>query len=130
MKGAGIPSRVPGRFSFRFVGSAPWRIEMYDADDPRSGLATAEGGNGAVSAFGVSSYGRFYASAPQERDAKQRTWYTRGQNFVVCYSEVEPGAVFERKDQVDEYVLLLHDEGMSATVEANGETVEVPGYTI
>ena len=103
---------------------------MYEADDPRSRLATAGGGNGPVSAFGVSSYGRFYESAPRESDAQQRTWYTRGQNFVVCYSEVEPGAVFERKGQVDEYVLLLHDGDMSATVEANGETVEVAGYSI
>src|SRR5690606_26320923 len=103
---------------------------MYEADDPRSRLATAEDGNGPASAFGVSSYGRFYESDPQEIGAKQRTWYTRGQNFVVCYSEVEPGAVVERKGQVDEYVLLLHDKAMSATVEANGETVEVSGYTI
>ena len=103
---------------------------MYEADDPRSRLATAGGDNGPVSAFGVSSYGRFYESDPQETGAKQRTWYTRGQNFVVCYSEVEAGVVFERKGQADEYVLLLHDDDMSATVEANGETAEVPGYTI
>ena len=97
---------------------------MYEADDPRSRLAPAGAGDGPVSAFGASSYGRFSESAPQERDAKRRTWYTRGQNFVVCYSEVEAGAAFERKGQADEYVLLLHDHGMSATVEANGETVE------
>jgi len=102
---------------------------MYEADDPRSRLATA-GGTGPVSAFGASSYGRFYASEPQEEGARQRTWYTRGQNFVVCYSEVEPGAVFERGGQADEYVLLLYDASMSATVEANGETADIPGYTI
>src|SRR5690606_20927891 len=66
----------------------------------------------------------------QETGPHHRTWYTRGQNFVVCYSEVEPGAVFERSGQVDEYVLLLHDRDSGATVEANGETVEVAGYTI
>lgn len=103
---------------------------MYEADDPRSRLSTADGGAGPVSAFGASSYGRFYASEPQERRVGQRNWYTRGQNFVVCYSEVEPGVVFERQGQPDEYVLLLHDPDMAATVEANGETVEVPGYTI
>ncbi len=103
---------------------------MYEADDPRSRLSTAGNGAGSASAFGVSSYGRFYDSAPQESAAGHRTWYTRGQNFVVCYSEVEPGAVFERKGQVDEYVLLLHDPDMAATVEANGETAEIGGYTI
>jgi hypothetical protein len=103
---------------------------MYEADDPRSRLSTAGGGAGPISAFGESSYGRFYADPPRETGEGQRTWYTRGQNFVVCYSEVEPGAVFERKGQADEYVLLLHDPDMGATVEANGEIVEVPGYSI
>lgn len=103
---------------------------MYEADDPRSRLSTAHGGRAAISAFGGSSYGRFYADPPQETGDGQRTWYTRGQNFVVCYSEVEAGVVFERRGQPDEYVLLLHDPEMSATVDAGGETVQVPGYTI
>lgn len=106
---------------------------MYEADDPRAGLSTAgagHGGSGPASAFGASSYGRFYAEEPQETLPGQRNWYTRGQNFVVCYSEVEPGAVFERKGQPDEYVLLLYDREMSATVEADGETVQVAGHTI
>lgn len=103
---------------------------MYEADDPRSRLSTAGGGAGPVSAFGASSYGRFYQDDPQETHETHRTWYTRGQNFVVCYSEVEPGAVFERKGQVDEYVLLLHDAEMAATVESNGDRVEIAGHTI
>ena len=103
---------------------------MYEVDDPRSRLSTAGAGSGPISAFGASSYGRYYEREPQETAEGQRNWYTRGQNFVVCYSEVEPGAVFERKGQPDEYVLLLHDPEMAATVEANGEIVEVPGYTI
>jgi hypothetical protein len=105
-------------------------MTMYEADDPRSRLSTAGGGTGPISAFGESTYGRFYANPPQETGEGHRSWYSRGQNFVVCYSEVEPGTVFERKGQPDEYVLLLHDKDMAATVEANGETVEVPGYTI
>jgi len=103
---------------------------VYEVDDPRSGLATAQKEVKPASAFGLSSYGRFYEEAPQEQDELQRTWYTRGQNFVVCYSEVEAGAVFERADQQDEYVLLLHDREMSATVEANGETRQIEGYSI
>jgi hypothetical protein len=103
---------------------------MYEADDPRARLATAAGGKTTKSAFGVSSYGRFYSDPPAESTGDQRNWYTRGQNFVVCYSDVETGAVFERTDQPDEYVLLLHDREMSATVEANGETITVPGYAI
>ena len=103
---------------------------MYEADDPRAGLATATRQASPSSAFGASSYGRFYETDPQEEGEGYRTWYTRGQNFVVCYSEVEPGAVFERAGQPDEYVLLLHDAGMSATVEANGETRRIEGGSI
>jgi len=103
---------------------------MYEVDDPRSRMANAGGAGGPVSAFGASSYGRFYEAPPQETLGGQRNWYTRGQNFVVCYSEVEAGASLERSGQVDEYVLLLYDREMSATVEANGERVEVPGYSI
>jgi len=105
-------------------------MAMYEADDPRAALATAGDGSVSTAAFGAATYARYYDSPPQDKGADQRTWYTRGQNLVVCYSEVEPGAVFERKGQPDEYVLLLHDRDMSATVEANGETVEVEGYSI
>lgn len=104
-------------------------MSMYEADDPRAALATSGGGQ-TQSAFGASSYGRYYETPPREETPLARNWYTRGQNFVVCYSEVEPGAVFERRGQVDEYVLLLHDRATSATVEANGEVVEADGYTI
>ena len=104
---------------------------MYEVDDPRSamssGSAAAPTSHGA---FGQSSYARHYAEAPQESEGGARTWYTRGQNFVVCYSEVEDGAVFTREEQVDEYVLLIHDADVSATVEANGETQEVEGFSI
>lgn len=102
---------------------------MYEADDPRSRLSTAEGED-TGSGFGASTYARYYDSPPQEEGKGHRSWYTRGQNFVVCYSEVEEGALFERKGQIDEYVLLLHDPDISATVEANGEVVEVPGHSI
>jgi hypothetical protein len=105
---------------------------MYEADDPRSSLSTAGGSaaSGGSSAFGASSYARFYDTPPQDAGQGQRNWYARGQNFVVCYSEVEDGAVFVRSAQVDEYVLLIHDPALSATVEANGETMEIGGYSL
>ena len=103
---------------------------MYEADDPRSRLSTAGGGSAPASAFGESTYAKFYDTQPDESGPGWKTWYARGQNFVVCYSEVEPGAVLERKGQEDEYVLLLYDPQTSATVEAGGERVEVPGYSI
>lgn len=105
-------------------------MAMYEADDPRSALVTAGAGNAGGSAFGASTYARYYEDPPVVSEGSARHWYTRGQNFVVCYSEVQQGTVFERQGQMDEYVLLLHDSSLSATVEANGEVVHVAGYSI
>src|SRR6187551_2794647 len=103
---------------------------MYEADDPRARLATAGGGAGPASAFGASTYARFYEQAPRERDSTQRTWYVRGQNFVVAYSEARHGAMFERSDQPDEYVLLLPQSGLTAQIETPDERVDVAGYSV
>lgn len=105
-------------------------MPMYEADDPRAALSSSGSGGQPSAAFGTSTYARYYDSTPRETGPGQHNWYTRGQNFVVCYSEVEPGAVFARVGQVDEYVLLLHDREMSATVEANGELRQIDGYSI
>lgn len=105
---------------------------MYETDDPRSAMSAnkSSGAKGAAAAFGQSTYARFYAEQPQDEDGSSKNWFVRGQNFVVCYSEVQDGAVFERKNQIDEYVLLLHDADLGAEVKGNGETRLVPGYSI
>ena len=103
---------------------------MYEADDPRSRLATAGGGAGPASAFGASTYARFYEEAPREQDSTQRTWYVRGQNFVVAYSDARHGAMLEREAQPDEYVLLLPHAGLTAQIETPGERVDVAGYSV
>ncbi len=104
---------------------------MYETDDPRSRLSTASAAPApTASAFGSSTYARFYDSPPQAADDVQKSWYARGQNFVVAYSQAQSGAVFERAGQADEYVLLLPERESAVTVEANGETQEIGGFTI
>lgn len=68
----------------------------------------------------------FNEMSPQEvsADGKARTWITRGGNFAVCLSEVEPGAVLERSDNPEEYMVILPPRGTGATFEADGQTVE------
>ena len=44
--------------------------------------------------------------------------------------DVEAGAQFVRKDQPDEWVVLLPDANTSAKVTAGGETKTVPGYSV
>ena len=104
---------------------------MYEADDPRARLATADAAGAQPGAgFGSSTYARFYADPPQQQADAHRTWYARGQNFVIGYSQASDGAVFERHVQPDEYVLLLPDIETSAVVEANGQRCEIPGFSI
>src|SRR5688572_2924034 len=112
------------------AGRGPKRVSMYEADDPRSRLATAGSGAGPASAFGASTYARFYEEAPREQDSTQRTWYVRGQNFVVAWTEARDGAVLERAAQPDEYVLLLPEAGVSALVAAGDDSTWVEGYSV
>ncbi|WP_137176353.1 hypothetical protein [Roseomonas sp. AR75] len=103
----------------------------YDASDPRAALAaSAAAPKPEAGPFFGAHYARFYEEAPQEDTNGVRTWYARGRNFIVAYSEVPAGAVFERRGQPDEYVLLQPDRDTAAEVTASGETKQVEGYTV
>ncbi|MFG1927188.1 hypothetical protein [Cryptosporangium sp. NPDC048952] len=56
--------------------------------------------------------------------------YARGQNFVIGYSEVDGSTLIERKNQPDEYVVLLTDDALEATVRAGDEEVSASGKTM
>lgn len=63
---------------------------------------------------------------PQETDAsgKARTWITRGGNFVVAVSKMEAGGVLARRDNADEYMVIIPPDGPGATIEAGGAKIE------
>ena len=105
---------------------------MYADADPRSKLATATAAATPTTTdgFGASSYALFGESPPQIDDETGRTWLTRGANFIVAYTLAKPGAVLERRGQVDEYVLLIESPEPWALIKAGGETVEVTGEHI
>lgn len=98
---------------------------MYDQSDPRASLASSS--PAAATEFAGAEYGRFYESEPHERDAEGASWYFRGQNFVAHYMEAMEGAQMCRDEQVDEYALILPDEGSSISVEAAGQTMTITG---
>jgi mannose-6-phosphate isomerase-like protein (cupin superfamily) len=102
---------------------------MYDRTDPRSNLAAAA--PKAVGAqLGDAQYGLFYRDAPAETDANGKTWYTRGANFVIAYSEATPGATFERTDQVDEYMVLLPEHDTPVVASAGAQEERSDGYAL
>lgn len=101
---------------------------MFDKSDPRAHLFATHGpsdGNVADAEIAV-----FHDTPPQLDDAAGKTWISRGQNFIVAYTEARAGAVLERTDQPDEYVAILPDAATKACVEANGERQQVAGHSL
>jgi len=104
---------------------------MYEAHDPRSKLAAGSAAKSAVPAgFAAAEYVKFGDLVPSEQLPQASTWYGRGQNMIVAYTEGQPGAVLERKAQVDEYMLVLPHPGAGAVLEAGSERIEIPGFSL
>lgn len=105
---------------------------MYGKDDPRASLAPAstDTAKRVHKEFFPSQVGLFYEMEPQTTAPGVRTWITRGQNFIIAYSDCEAGVRLDRAGQPDEYVVLLPEADTSVTISAGGESVAVPGFSI
>ncbi len=101
---------------------------MYDKSDPRSQLATAS--NKPVGSLAPASYGLFYKDPPVENDANGKTWYTRGVNFVIAYTEAAAGGTFSVSNHPDEYMTILPDADTPATATAGAQTESTGGYSL
>lgn len=66
----------------------------------------------------------FHKIAPQIADARAKTWITRGGNFAVVVSEVEPGAIFERVSDPEEHMVVVPPNGPTLGISAGGKTIE------
>jgi len=114
-------------------------MNQYSSSDPRSQLSAAPAAAAAPAApyaakagpseFAAAEYVKFHDIAPNETQPGARTWYARGQNFIVAYSEVTAETAFTRKN-VDEYFAILLDRDSKATLTASGEQKDVGGYSI
>jgi hypothetical protein len=80
--------------------------------------------------FAGAEIARFHEEEPRESGPEGRTWYVRGQNFLVAYTFAEPGAVLSRQGQPDEYVILLPRAQTFIEVAAVGETKTIGGFSI
>jgi len=100
----------------------------FDKGDLRSTLPSSTATAPAPERFSGSEHVQFGDLAPAEKGDGISTWYARGQNFVVGYSELDGTASFSRTGQPDEYVVLLADDTLSASVgdvTASGKTMIV-----
>ena len=81
-------------------------------------------------AFAAADYVLFYDIPPQETGSNYKSWYARGQNFIVAYAEVEAGAELTRREQEDEYVLLLPDRLSRVEVRTGNEINTIEGNSL
>lgn len=97
----------------------------YDPTDVRAKLATAA--TTTPERFSGSEHVKFGELPPAEKSDGVKTWYARGQNFVVGYSELTGEARFDVADAPDEWVILLPDTDVRAHLTAGGEEITVGG---
>ncbi|WP_304309073.1 hypothetical protein [Pseudacidovorax intermedius] len=76
------------------------------------------------------SVARHHDEPPAHEADGARTWVSRGANFIVTVSEVQPGATLARQGQPDEYFVFLPDAGATihagdARIEAGAESVTI-----
>ena len=103
----------------------------YDPKDPRSALAgSSSSGKAPEGEYAGMEYVRFYEMEPSETGPGIKTWYGRGQNFILAYTEVQAGAKLTREGQPDEYVLLMPDPETSLEMTTETEKGIIPGHTI
>ncbi len=105
-------------------------MTTYDKSDPRSQLSTASASNTGATEFAGCEVARFYETEPQETAADSKTWYARGNNFIISYSEVKPGGTLSRRGQIDEYVALISWPNNPATFKAGNMTGSTEGYSV
>ena len=101
---------------------------MYDKNDPRAALAPAAAAKPKTGLIAEEQLGRFYEDPPQIEDETGKTWFLRGHNFVLAYSQLVPGATLSRHDQPDEYVAVLPQARASLT--AGGDTATTAPMTV
>lgn len=104
---------------------------MYDNSDPRAMMnRRANKSKAQPVEFADVKHVKMYALPPQESTLGTKTWWMRGQNFYLAYSEAVDGETFERNGQKDEYVALLPDQDSEAVITWKGQEHRVQGYSL
>jgi hypothetical protein len=106
---------------------------MYSASDPRStlgGSAPKPDKNWVHNSFFGSQLALFYGTKPQVDDSNGKTWISRGQNFVVAYTEGLKDGELLRQTQQDEYAIIIPDADTQVEITTEYGTERLPGYSV
>ncbi|MBQ0826536.1 hypothetical protein [Streptomyces tagetis] len=107
---------------------------VYHASDARAALRQAGDGTPAPArATGQAApaeYVPFPDVPPHSTGDGGRTWFARGQNLVVGYTEVADETTVALPAGPDEHALLLPEDTVGAVVETGGERTEIAGHTL
>ena len=80
----------------------------FAADDPRSKLQPIEAPE--PKRLAPAKMYQFDVDRPHEQRPGMKSWFGCAKSFVVGYHHTEPGGEIERSGEIDEHVLILHDD--------------------
>jgi hypothetical protein len=102
----------------------------YDTTDPRSQLHSGSKTILPVEDYAGAESIEFHTIPPTETGPGFKSWYGRGQHFIICYSEVEPGAVLDRDHQADEYMAFFPDREIRADIDTADGNIRDISYQL
>ncbi len=105
-------------------------MTSYDKSDSRSTLASAKATDLGATEFADCQIARFYETKPQEEGPEGKHWYARGNNFIIAYSDMNPGGTISRKGQIDEYCALISRPDTPAQFKAGDMTGSTEGHSL
>ncbi|GAB3468404.1 cupin domain-containing protein [Actinophytocola sediminis] len=89
---------------------------MYSSNDPRAGLPTSTAVRSDEPIAALQTYELLTLPPTEVSDRGSRTWYVRGQNFVLAFSRAVAGDPL-RRTQPHEYVIVAPQDGQTVAIE-------------
>jgi len=104
----------------------------FDPSDARSKLSPGAGSGNTVvpTSFAGAEYLRFYELPPTVQRPGGSSWIGRGQNFVLEYTDLDGELELTRRNQPDEYAVLLPDATVTAEFTTSAERLYVAGDSL